>query len=71
MTSELFRRDEIWFVAKGKEEDSILYSLVEFKDANGESIRNDAKYSKQYLEGRYGADPYLKKIINWENIDEK
>lgn len=23
-------------------------------------------YSKQYLEGRYAADPYLKRIVNWE-----
>lgn len=23
-------------------------------------------YSKQHLEGRYGADPYLKRIVNWE-----
>lgn len=66
MTSELFRRDEIWFVAKGNAQNSRLYSLVELKNENGDLIRKDAKYDKQYLEGRYGADPYLKKIINWE-----
>lgn len=65
MTSEFFRRDEIWFVAKNSEQSSKLYSLVEFKKENGKAARKDEKYGKQYLEGRYGADPYLKKMINW------
>ena len=68
MNSELFRRDEIWFVAKGNEQNSQLYSLVEFKD-DGKKVRNDANFSKQYIEGKYGADPYLKKIINWEKVN--
>ena len=65
MNNEVFRRDEIWFVAKGKSQNSKLYSLVEFKNDKGESVRKDAKYDKQYLEGKYGADPYLQKIIDW------
>lgn len=61
MTSEVFRRDEVWFVAKNQEQESTLYSLVEFKQ------RKDVrKYSERYLDGKYGADPYLKKLINWE-----
>ncbi len=69
MNNDIFRRDEIWFVAKGKEQNSKLYSLVEFKNAKGESVRMDAKYDKQYLEGKYGADPYLKKIIDWSDVN--
>ena len=69
MNNEIFRRDEIWFVAKGNDQNSKLYSLVEFKAGNGEIIRKDAKYDKQYLEGKYGADPYLRKIIDWGEID--
>lgn len=69
MTNELFRRDEIWFVAKGKAQNSQLYSLVEFKNKEGEGVRKDAKYDKQYLEGKYGADPYLRKIIDWSRLD--
>ena len=65
MNNEVFRRDEIWFVAKGRSQNSKLYSLVEFKNDKGESVRKDAKYDKQYLEGKYGADPYLQKIIDW------
>ena len=67
MNSEVFRRDEIWFVAKGNAQNSKLYSLVEFKNEKGESVRKDAKFDKQYLEGKYGADPCIKKIIDWEN----
>ena len=63
MNSENFRRDEIWFIAKGNDQSSKMYSLVEFKE------RKDAKYNKQYILGKYGADPYLKRIINWEEIE--
>ncbi len=69
MNNQVFRRDEIWFVAKGKNQNSKLYSLVEFKDEKGVSIRKDAKFDKQYLEGKYGADPYLQRIIDWGSTD--
>ena len=69
MNNEVFRRDEIWFVAKGSNQNSKLYSLVEFKTGNGEVVRKDAKYDKQYLEGKYGADPYLRKIIDWRVVN--
>ena len=69
MNSEVFRRDEIWFAAKGNKENSKLYSLVEFKNDRGESVRKDAKFDKQYLEGKYGADPYLRKIIDWGKVN--
>ena len=69
MNSDVFRRDEIWFVAKGNRQNSKLYSLVEFKNKKGESVRKDAKFDKQYLEGKYGADPYLKKIIDWGMVN--
>lgn len=68
MNSDVFRRDEIWFVAKGNKQDSQMYSLVEFKMGD-KKVRKDARFDKQYLEGKYGADPYLKKIIDWENVN--
>lgn len=68
MTSEIFRRDEIWFVAKGNQQNSKLYSLVEFKTESGEAVRKDAKFDKQYLEGKYGADPYLRRLVTWEDL---
>ena len=69
MNSEVFRRDEIWFVAKGNAQNSKLYSLVEFKNEKGESVRKDARFDKQYLEGKYGADPYLRRIIDWGKVN--
>ena len=69
MNNEVFRRDEIWFVAKGNNQNSKLYSLVEFKTGNGEVVRKDAKYDKQYLEGKYGADPYLRRTIDWSVVN--
>lgn len=65
----VFRKDEIWFVAKGNSQNSKLYSLVEFKSDGGKSVRKDAKFDKQYLEGKYGANPYLRKIIDWSEVN--
>lgn len=65
MKNTVFRRDEIWFAALDKFEASQLYSLVEFKKENGEKVRKDETYDKQYMEGRYGADPYLRTILDW------
>ena len=66
MDSKYLRRDEIWFIGKNSKEESQLYSLIEFKKENGLQPRKDESYNKQYFEGRYGSDPYLKKIIEWK-----
>lgn len=50
---EVFRRDQILFVEKDKENTSRFYSLADFK------IRPDEALSKGYIKGRYGAIPYL------------
>ena len=65
MNSKVFRRDEIWFSAINGYNESVLYSLADFEEED-ETIRSVINYNKQYLEGRYGADPYMKKIKNWE-----
>ncbi len=60
---QLFRRDQIYFVEKDAKAISHLYSLAEFKLANHEgaarTIRNDASFARDYIQGRYGAIPYL------------
>lgn len=68
MKNTVLRRDEIWFAALNKFDASKLYSLVEFKKENGEKVRKDETYDKQYIEGRYGADPYLRTILDWGKI---
>lgn len=49
----LLRRDQIWFTEKDRQGASHLYSLVEFK------IDDDAPFEKDYIQGRYGAIPFL------------
>lgn len=58
MKNTVFRRDEIWFAALGPEHDSEIYSLYDIRRENGERVNSTAAFDKQYLEGRYGADPY-------------
>lgn len=55
-----FRRDQIWFVEKDNTEATDLYSLVEFRDVEGNKIRKDRSLEKDYINGRYGAIPYIK-----------
>lgn len=57
---ELFRRDQIWFVEKdAKTGNSNLYPLDSF------SIRKDENIYKGYLNGRYGAIPFIKEEVIW------
>ena len=66
MSKDVLRRDEILFAAKDEQGSSNIYSLYEIRDEKGDRIRKNAAYNKQYIEGRYGADPYLKRILDWE-----
>ncbi len=49
----LFRRDQIWFVEKDQDASSHIYSLLDY------SPRKDEALEKGYLQGRYGAIPFL------------
>jgi uncharacterized protein len=53
LDNKLFRRDQIWFTEKDKFSATKLYSLAEFQ------VRNDASFEKDYIQGRYGAIPYV------------
>jgi AAA15 family ATPase/GTPase len=63
MKNTIFRRDEIWFAATNETHESDIYSLHEMRGEDGSRIKNTATYDKQYLEGRYGADPYLQNML--------
>ncbi len=56
LDSDLFRRDQVWFVQKDDNQGSRLYSLLDFKPRKGEAI------GKGYLQGRYGALPFIGKF---------
>lgn len=66
MKSSVFRTDEIWFACKLDDESSDLYSLYEMRDESGNHIQPSAAFDKQYLEGRYGADPYFQNMMDWK-----
>lgn len=53
LDNELFRRDQIWFVEKDDKNSSQLYPLLNFSPRKNESL------NKGYLQGRYGALPYI------------
>jgi AAA15 family ATPase/GTPase len=54
LDNSLLRRDQIYFTEKNKMQETILYSLADFK-----GVRNDASYEKDYINGKYGAIPFL------------
>src|SRR5690606_33439227 len=54
LSNDLLRRDQVEFVEKDKYGASHLYSLVQFK-----GIRNTASFEKDYIQGKYGAIPFL------------
>lgn len=57
LTQELFRRDQIWFTEKDEFNATRLYPLSDFSPRKG--VEN---LEKNYLQGRYGALPYFRKI---------
>ena len=59
LSSDLLRRDQIDFVEKDKYGASHLYTLVEIK-----GVRNDASFEKDYIQGKYGAIPFLGDFAN-------
>ena len=63
MKNTIFRRDEIWFAAMNDNHESEIYSLYEFRQEDNTRVKSTAAFDKQYLEGRYGADPYLSNML--------
>ncbi len=53
----IFRRDQIWLTEKDKYGATDIYSLAQFKN-----VRKDEDFEKQYIQGKYGAIPYLGKF---------
>jgi len=54
-----YRRDQIYFVEKDEYGVSDLYSLVEYREENGAKVRKDRSFESDYIQGRYGAIPYI------------
>ena len=56
LCSKYLRRDQIWFTEKDEFGETNLYPLTDIKTRNSDNIE------KGYLQGRYGAIPYLGSI---------
>ncbi len=67
MKNDVFRRDEIWFASLDEKRASKIFALSDIRNVDGKRVNQTASYDKQYLEGRYGADPYLQNMLNWES----
>lgn len=56
-----FRRDQIWFAEKNEKTSATeLYSLASFSPRKGENVR------KGYLQGRFGAIPFIGGDGQWQ-----
>ena len=66
MRNDVLRRDEIWFAARDEDEASSLWSLSGIHEPNGNLVSKNAAFDRQYLSGRYGADPILDRFLYWE-----
>ncbi|MFC5183155.1 AAA family ATPase [Actinomadura harenae] len=53
LDDKILDRDEVWFTEKDEDGATTLYALAEFKP------RKDENVERGYLQGRYGAVPYL------------
>jgi len=53
LDADLLRRDQVWFTEKDSAGATQLYSLWDFRP------RKDENYRKGYLQGRYGAVPFV------------
>lgn len=51
---DLFRRDQIWFVEKDRDQATTLYPITDFSPRKGENLE------RGYLMGRYGAVPFFR-----------
>jgi hypothetical protein len=71
LNQDLLRRDEYWFVEKDRRQQTQLASLSDFK------VRNDLKIEKGYLQGRFGAIPFIgsmaeiEKLLNPPDTDQE
>ncbi|GHV64569.1 transporter [Bacteroidia bacterium] len=59
LSTDIFRRDQVWFTEKDEVEQTDLYALDDFVFADGTKVRKDANLEKNYIAGRYGAIPYI------------
>ena len=60
-----FRRDQIWFTEKDKYGATSVYSLDDYNL----KVRKDASFEKNYLQGKYGAIPYIDYVGAFNKVE--
>ena len=58
LQKSMFRRDQIWFVEKGRDGASKVYPLTDFNP------RSDESFERAYMRGQYGAQPILPSSVD-------
>jgi AAA15 family ATPase/GTPase len=58
LSNKYFRRDQVWFTEKDRYEVTHLYSLADYR-VDGDKVRKDASFAKDYLLGKFGAVPFI------------
>lgn len=56
LSQRIMRTDQVWFVEKDQQQSTQLYSLADFSPRKNEALE------KGYLNGRYGAIPFLSEL---------
>lgn len=62
LSKKLLRRDQIWFTEKDSKECSTIYPMMKAAQAKLQlkhAPRNDSNYEKNYINGLYGAIPFM------------
>jgi len=67
MNNKMFRRDEIWFAYRDEKYATNIVPLSSIVNFKGNQVRNDASFGKQYLEGKFGADPFIQRGFSWDD----
>lgn len=57
LDNDLLRRDQIYFAEKNQRGETSIYSLNEIK-----GVRNDSSLEKDYIKGKYGANPFIRNL---------
>ena len=65
LSADVLRRDQIWFTEKARDGASQLYPLTDFKPRREENLETG------YLQGRYGAIPFLNPDSFLQNEEER
>ncbi len=64
LSAKLMRRDQIWFSEKDRFESTDLYRLSDIVLPDGTRPRGDGNIEKNYINGRYGAIPFINNIFD-------